>query len=345
MTARKPATKASTDNGFFHVANDMQDAICSHKFSLREKGIMDCLIRCTYGWGRKWTKPEVTQEFLALMSGICRQHVSSALKSLLDNQVILKEAGSYAINTLISEWKISKTGLAYLEVLALKCEPKRFKKTAESEPKRFKKTPDSEEARTETVHNVNQNGSNYEPNRFTSGPANPDEQGIVEGSKYRKYSKYNTPPHGPHQEKSDTQNVSDSGGCGGDVSTEQNGPLSWLPPADRNRYLAGNEQILQKLSPGGLSSTMRKAMNQFLSVRPPACCPAAPRLSVGMTWAQVLTGHLKVGVEETQEARASPGHGIKNPALMAISRANALLGDTIRKFETEFHPNESENPQ
>ena len=129
--------KVSIEDGFFKVANAMQDAICCHRFTAREGSVLNCLIRCTYGWRTKWTRPEVTQDFLAVMSGIERPHVSASLKSLIAAKVILRDGRSYAINTNTSQWEVPKPGATYAEALS-KSVPNRYGKTAKLEKPRTK---------------------------------------------------------------------------------------------------------------------------------------------------------------------------------------------------------------
>jgi len=49
------------ENGYTPIANEIMDALCSHRISGEERQLLDCIIRKTYGWNKKVDEISLSQ--------------------------------------------------------------------------------------------------------------------------------------------------------------------------------------------------------------------------------------------------------------------------------------------
>ncbi|WP_336863848.1 replication protein [Peribacillus frigoritolerans] len=101
------------ENGYTRVANEILEAIQMYTFTTNQLKIIMAVWRNTYGYTRK--KHDISLGFLEGATYLTRARISSSLKSLVDNKVILeiqKGGGSkskvLAFNKDYDQWTIKK---------------------------------------------------------------------------------------------------------------------------------------------------------------------------------------------------------------------------------------------
>jgi phage replication O-like protein O len=93
--------------GYTRIANELLEAIIRYKFSSRQLNIVLCLIRKTYGYGKKSDALSCWQ--ISIMTGINRSHVSRTIEELVQLNVIIKHpVGRMSHGVLVHELAINK---------------------------------------------------------------------------------------------------------------------------------------------------------------------------------------------------------------------------------------------
>ncbi|QUH21452.1 replication protein [Alkaliphilus sp. B6464] len=75
------------ENGYTRIANELLEVIYSTKFNATQLKILLCIIRYTYGFGRK--EHELSLSFISKATGVSRRYVSSELNKLIESNVVL----------------------------------------------------------------------------------------------------------------------------------------------------------------------------------------------------------------------------------------------------------------
>lgn len=76
------------ENGHIKIANEIVEALCQINLNPYESRVLWCIVRKTYGWNKKKDKIPVSQ--IVKETGLRKQHVSRALKSLIDRQIVTR---------------------------------------------------------------------------------------------------------------------------------------------------------------------------------------------------------------------------------------------------------------
>ncbi len=106
---RKPMQddKPALEQGYCKIVNAVTEALSMAPLTSRQFRVVWAIIRKTYGFNK--AKDRIAASQIAEMTGLKRQHCSSALASLERMGVIIREGGSFGavkINTKIDEWDI-----------------------------------------------------------------------------------------------------------------------------------------------------------------------------------------------------------------------------------------------
>lgn len=95
------------EDGYTRIANELFDAIISFDFSKREQKIILCVIRKTYGFGKRVDDMTLTQ--IANATGLHLAHVSCTVSDLSSRNILLKRQGGYGfilgINKDYGQWR------------------------------------------------------------------------------------------------------------------------------------------------------------------------------------------------------------------------------------------------
>ena len=101
---------ADLSNGYTKVANEIQQLKPRLRMSGREWQCLEAVIWLTYGWNKK--QDRVTNTVIAELTGLSDTHVSDALKSLSERQIIFsRKQGvmkTVGVNTELSAWILDK---------------------------------------------------------------------------------------------------------------------------------------------------------------------------------------------------------------------------------------------
>ena len=82
----KSMASPQTENGFTRIANELLEAIYSTGFNGTQFKIILCIIRFTYGFGRK--SHDMSISFISQATGISRRYISAELNKLIENNVV-----------------------------------------------------------------------------------------------------------------------------------------------------------------------------------------------------------------------------------------------------------------
>ncbi|GEM_PF-2549327 len=85
--AESDKVNVQLENGYTKIANELLEVIYRTGFNATQLKIILCLIRYTYGFGRK--EHEISISFLSKATGISRRYISSELNKLIDAKVII----------------------------------------------------------------------------------------------------------------------------------------------------------------------------------------------------------------------------------------------------------------
>lgn len=101
---------ADLSNGYTKVANEIQKLKPRLKLSGREWQCFEAVIWLTYGWNKK--QDRVTNTVIAELTGLSDTHVSDAIKSLAERNIIFSHKQGMmklvGVNTEISAWILDK---------------------------------------------------------------------------------------------------------------------------------------------------------------------------------------------------------------------------------------------
>lgn len=90
------------EDGYLKIANEIQDAFCQTKVSGAERQVIDCIVRKTYGWGKKEDRISISQ--LMDLTKLAKRTVIYAIKNLEAKNMItvkrFKENGAHNINII-----------------------------------------------------------------------------------------------------------------------------------------------------------------------------------------------------------------------------------------------------
>lgn len=100
--------KPTLEQGYCKIVNVVTEALCMAPLTSRQFRVVWAIIRKTYGYNK--AKDRIAASQIAELSGLKRQHCSSALASLERMGVIIREGGSFGmvkINTNVEEWEVN----------------------------------------------------------------------------------------------------------------------------------------------------------------------------------------------------------------------------------------------
>jgi phage replication O-like protein O len=99
------------EDGYIQIANELMDAIISYPFKNSELKIVLTIIRKTYGWKRKKDRLSFSQ--ISKLSRVSIRHTKRVIKSLVLDNVILKEKiannNILGLNKDYYSWSLWKT--------------------------------------------------------------------------------------------------------------------------------------------------------------------------------------------------------------------------------------------
>lgn len=98
------------ENGYTRVANELLEAVFQTNFNGSQVRVILCLLRNTYGYGRK--ECEFSNAYISKATGINKKNVAAVVKSLVDGKVLevtqdatFSSAKKVAINKNYTEWE------------------------------------------------------------------------------------------------------------------------------------------------------------------------------------------------------------------------------------------------
>lgn len=97
--------KPELGDGYCRVVNALAEGLASHPITSVQSRVLWAVIRMTYGWNKG--KDRIAASQLAEITGMRRQHCSTALNELIEANVIIREGGSRSpikINTKVGQW-------------------------------------------------------------------------------------------------------------------------------------------------------------------------------------------------------------------------------------------------
>lgn len=99
-------TGPQLEHGYIRIANELFDAIGQSDFTKRQYKVLMCIIRKTYGFGKK--TDDMTVQQIANWTGLTRPHASATIAELVALNTVLKRDGRYGyvlgINKNYGEW-------------------------------------------------------------------------------------------------------------------------------------------------------------------------------------------------------------------------------------------------
>jgi len=90
------------DDGYTKIANELLDAICALHLSGSEWSFVHSIIRKTYGYNKK--EDWVTNSQIVVMTGLCKERVSEAKKSLIEKNVVTEKRNKISIQKDYTKW-------------------------------------------------------------------------------------------------------------------------------------------------------------------------------------------------------------------------------------------------
>lgn len=102
------------ENGFTRISNELLEALSRARLSPAQTACLLCVIRKTYGYGKKADKIPLSQFCRA--TGLKKQNASRALKALCARKIIVisgddRKAKTYRINKDYEQWKLSSVAI------------------------------------------------------------------------------------------------------------------------------------------------------------------------------------------------------------------------------------------
>lgn len=94
--------KADTDDGYFKLANQLMDALCSIDLNGRQFRLVNAVMRLTYGWKR--SQVAFDREELSGLTGIKLDEVSRLKNALVKCQILIEDGKEIGLNPFISDW-------------------------------------------------------------------------------------------------------------------------------------------------------------------------------------------------------------------------------------------------
>ena len=94
--------KVKTKDGYFPVANQLMDALCSIDLNGRQFRLVNTVMRLTYGWQQDMVPFNRSQ--LSDLSGLSAREVSRLKNSLVKCNIIIDEDKEIGINPYIEDW-------------------------------------------------------------------------------------------------------------------------------------------------------------------------------------------------------------------------------------------------
>ena len=97
------------EDGYTKIANDIMDALVRFRIPGEERQVLDCIIRKTYGWGKKTDRISLSQFCEA--TGMKKPNVVRSIHSLLSKMIIVviksdnDSSHVYGINKDYDQWK------------------------------------------------------------------------------------------------------------------------------------------------------------------------------------------------------------------------------------------------
>lgn len=98
------------ENGYTRIANELLEAVFQANFNGSQVRVILCLLRNTYGYGRK--ECEFSNSYISNATGINKKNVAAVVKSLVDGKILeITQASTFnsarrvAINKNYVEWE------------------------------------------------------------------------------------------------------------------------------------------------------------------------------------------------------------------------------------------------
>lgn len=101
-----------TENGYTRISNELLEEICKYSFTSVQMAVILTIIRHSYGWRKTWC--DLSGEMIASETGIAKQHICAAIKTLAEKCVItVSEYGKaksrrFELNKDYDKWNVTK---------------------------------------------------------------------------------------------------------------------------------------------------------------------------------------------------------------------------------------------
>ncbi len=95
------------EDGYLRIANEIWDQVMMTKFNAAQRGILDLVIRLSYGCGKKWAYIPRQKDFC--LAGLYESHVKRELERLEQANVLWIDWGQrlYQLNKNYKAWRVS----------------------------------------------------------------------------------------------------------------------------------------------------------------------------------------------------------------------------------------------
>ena len=100
--------KATIENGYYRIANELGLAMCKTRLNGREGRIVQAIIMKTFGFNQStdW----ICNAQIAELTGISIGHISETKSRLFARNILIKKGREIGINTVVSQWKNPEQG-------------------------------------------------------------------------------------------------------------------------------------------------------------------------------------------------------------------------------------------
>ena len=91
------------ENGYTRIANELAEALAHTNLSPKQGRCIWFLLRRTYGWGKKTAR--ITTKEWETGTGLFKQHVYTALRELIERNMVTRTSYQYGINKHYTQWR------------------------------------------------------------------------------------------------------------------------------------------------------------------------------------------------------------------------------------------------
>ncbi len=106
------------ENGYTPIANEIMEALTSHRIPGEQMQCLLFILRKTYGFNKKWDAIANSQFVRA--TGLKKQNVYRAIKDLITKNIVIKKdynpTARYCFNKNYNQWKVSSKKITVIKI-------------------------------------------------------------------------------------------------------------------------------------------------------------------------------------------------------------------------------------